>query len=123
MEVAVAQPYVGSYMDLILCHEMLDRMDEADEIEDLEVIDNDEWDSLGDDSDEEKRRRSMLKEIVKEKKCNLGHSHRQSFYIGQKFKTKQELKENIELHALESRRNLVFKKNDKKRLRAICVNN
>ncbi|KAL4579102.1 hypothetical protein LXL04_015237 [Taraxacum kok-saghyz] len=98
-------------------HEMLDRMDEAAEIEDLEVIDNNEWDSLGDDSDEDRRRRSMLKEIVKEKKMQF----RQSFYIGQKFKTKQELKEKIELHALESRRNLVFKKNDKKRLRAICI--
>ncbi|KAL4591526.1 hypothetical protein LXL04_004494 [Taraxacum kok-saghyz] len=73
------------------------------------------------DSDEERKRTSILKEMVKEKQRSLGHSHRQNFYIGHKFKSKQELKENIEVHALETRRNLVFKKNDKKRLIAICI--
>nr|KAJ0219497.1 hypothetical protein LSAT_V11C300137670 [Lactuca sativa] len=56
--------------------------------EDLDVINNDQWDSMDEGSDMEMKMR--------------------------------ELKEKIQLHALETRRNIFFKKNDKTRLRALC---
>ncbi|CAI9272632.1 unnamed protein product [Lactuca saligna] len=91
-----------------------------DEHEDIEVIDNDRWDSLDEGSEDERKRRCVLKNLAKEKRCSLGNVHKASFYVGQKFKSKKELKEKIDMHALETRRNLYYKKNDKLRLRALC---
>ncbi|CAI9264928.1 unnamed protein product [Lactuca saligna] len=91
-----------------------------DEHEDIEVIDNDRWDSLDEGSEDERKRRCVLKNLAKEKRCSLGNVHKASFYVGQKFKSKKELKEKIDMHALETRRNLYYKKNDKIRLRALC---
>nr|KAJ0206691.1 hypothetical protein LSAT_V11C500232610 [Lactuca sativa] len=45
---------------------------ETDEEEDLEVIDYDVWESLGEDSDIEKNRRVLLKRLGKEKVCSHG---------------------------------------------------
>ncbi|XP_052620134.1 uncharacterized protein LOC111910015 [Lactuca sativa] len=72
-----------------------------DEHEDIEVIDNDIWDSLDEGSEDERKRRYVLKNLAKEKRCNLGNVHQASFYVGQKFKSKKELKEKIDMHALE----------------------
>ncbi|CAI9282986.1 unnamed protein product [Lactuca saligna] len=91
-----------------------------DEHEDIEVIDNDRWDSLDEGSEDERKRRCVLKNLAKEKRCSLGNVHKASFYVGQKFKSKKELKEKIDMHTLETRRNLYYKKNDKIRLRALC---
>ncbi|CAI9268153.1 unnamed protein product [Lactuca saligna] len=51
---------------------------DTEDVEDVEVIDNDEWDSLGEDSDDE-RRKAILKQMVKEKKCSLGEVHTVTF--------------------------------------------
>nr|KAJ0201766.1 hypothetical protein LSAT_V11C600334450 [Lactuca sativa] len=91
-----------------------------DEHEDIEVIDNDRWYYLDEGSEDERKRRCVLKNLAKEKRCSLGNIHKASFYVGQKFKSKKELKEKIDMHALETRRNLYYKKNDKLRLRALC---
>ncbi|CAI9302964.1 unnamed protein product [Lactuca saligna] len=91
-----------------------------DEHEDIKIIDNDRWDSLDEGSEDERKRRCVLKNLAKEKRCSLGNVHKASFYVGQKFKSKKELKEKIDMHALETRRNLYYKKNDKIRLRALC---
>ncbi|CAI9296144.1 unnamed protein product [Lactuca saligna] len=91
-----------------------------DEHEDIEVIDNDRWDSLDEGLEDERKRRCVLKNLAKEKRCSLGNVYKASFYVGQKFKSKKELKEKIDMHALETRRNLYYKKNDKLRLRALC---
>ncbi|CAI9261810.1 unnamed protein product [Lactuca saligna] len=88
--------------------------------EDLDVIDNDRWDSMDEGSDMERKRRVLLKELGKETRCSQGEIHKVTFRIGQKYKSKKELKEKIQLHALETRRNIFFKKNDKTRLRALC---
>ncbi|KAL4578998.1 hypothetical protein LXL04_015133 [Taraxacum kok-saghyz] len=88
--------------------------------EELDVIDNDEWDSMEEDSDLDRKRRAVLKDLGKEKVCSEGQVHKVKFHIGQKYKSKKELKDKIQLHALETRRNLFFIKNDKCRLRAIC---
>ncbi|KAL4558919.1 hypothetical protein LXL04_037124 [Taraxacum kok-saghyz] len=88
--------------------------------EDLDVIDNEKRDSLDEGSDDDMRRRNVLKNLAKEKRCNLGNVHKASFYVGQKFKSKKELKDLIDDHAIQTRRNLYFEKNDKLRLRAMC---
>nr|KAJ0213339.1 hypothetical protein LSAT_V11C400157690 [Lactuca sativa] len=91
-----------------------------DEHEDIEVIDNDRWDSLDEGSEDERKRRCALNNLAKEKRCSLGNVHKAIFYVGQKFKSKKGLKEKIDMHALETRRNLYYKKNDKLRLRELC---
>ena len=96
-----------------------DRNQEHEDME-LDVIDNDEWDSTDDDSEMGKKRRQVIKELGKEKRCSLGEVHKPTFRIGQKYKSKKELKDKIAHHALETRKNLFIKKNDKLRLRATC---
>nr|KAJ0204637.1 hypothetical protein LSAT_V11C500292560 [Lactuca sativa] len=93
---------------------------ETDEEEDLEVINCDEWESLGEDYDTEKNRRVLLKQLGKEKVCSHGEVHKSSFYVGQMWKSKKDFKNKVDEHALETRRNLAFKKNDATRLRAYC---
>ncbi|CAI9260747.1 unnamed protein product [Lactuca saligna] len=95
---------------------------DTEDVEDVEVIDNDEWDSLGEDSDDE-RRKAILKQMVKEKKCSLGEVHTVTFQVGQKYKSKKEIKNKVNKLAIETRRNLGFKKNDKTRLRVVCKGN
>ncbi|KAL4557735.1 hypothetical protein LXL04_035923 [Taraxacum kok-saghyz] len=90
--------------------------------EDVEVVDNDEWDSLGEDSEDD-RRKAYLKELGKEKICSHGEVRAVTFHVGQKFRSKKEIKDKVNKLAIESRRNLCFKKNDKTRLRAVCRGN
>nr|KAJ0213876.1 hypothetical protein LSAT_V11C400173310 [Lactuca sativa] len=92
----------------------------GNEPEDMEVINNEEFESLDEGSDQDRERRALIKNLRKEKRCSLGVVHKQSFSVGDKFNSKKELKEAIDLHALESRRNIFFKKNDNVRLRAQC---
>ncbi|KAL4556249.1 hypothetical protein LXL04_038894 [Taraxacum kok-saghyz] len=92
---------------------------EEGDVEDVEVIDNDEWDSLGEDSGDEKRK-SLLKQLRKEKRCSHGVVYAAPFYVGQQYKSKKEIKEKVNQHAIESRRNLFFKKNYKVRPRVEC---
>ncbi|XP_023761955.2 uncharacterized protein LOC111910350 isoform X2 [Lactuca sativa] len=96
------------------------RNEDSDEEDDLEVIDNDEWDSLSEDSGDNRKRREMIKELGKQTLCSAGEVHKVAFHIGQKYKAKKELKDKIDLHALETRRNISFTKNDKSRLTAVC---
>nr|KAJ0194220.1 hypothetical protein LSAT_V11C800442790 [Lactuca sativa] len=81
-----------------------DNDEDAKDPEYLDVIDNDQWDSMDEGSDMERKMRGLLKELGKET-------------------SKKELKEKIQLHALETIRNIFFKKNDKKRLRALYKGN
>ncbi|CAI9296381.1 unnamed protein product [Lactuca saligna] len=90
------------------------------EHEDIEVINNEEFKSLDEGSDQDRERRALIKNLRKEQRCSLGEVHKQSFSVGDKFNSKKELNEAIDLHALESRRNRFFKKNDNVRLRAQC---
>ncbi|KAL7609296.1 uncharacterized protein LOC122197548 [Lactuca sativa] len=115
------------YMNIDLEAEFLEkrlskhRENDSDEVnEELDVIDNDQLDSLDEGSDIDRKRRAVIKELGKETRCSQGEIHKVTFRIGQKYKNKKELKEKIQLHALETRRNIFFMKNDKMRLRAIC---
>ncbi|CAI9266852.1 unnamed protein product [Lactuca saligna] len=67
------------------------RVGTNDEHKDIEVIDNDRWDSLDEGSEDERKRRCVLKNLAKEKRCSLGNVHKASFYVGQKFKSKERI--------------------------------
>ncbi|XP_023762311.3 uncharacterized protein LOC111910716 [Lactuca sativa] len=62
----------------------------------------------------------MIKELGKQTLCSAGEVHKVAFHIGQKYKAKKELKDKVDLHALEIRRNISFTKNDKSRLTVVC---
>nr|KAJ0185983.1 hypothetical protein LSAT_V11C900495000 [Lactuca sativa] len=85
-------------------------INDVHEPEDMKVINNEEFKSLDEGSDQDRERRALIKNLGKEKRCNLGSVHMQSFSVGQKFKSKKELKKLIDVHALETRRNLFLKK-------------
>ncbi|CAI9282593.1 unnamed protein product [Lactuca saligna] len=102
-------------------NELVDDENNVSEVEDIKVIDNDRWDSLDEGSDDERKRICVLENLAKEKRCNLGNVHKASFYVAQKFKSKKDLKEKIDMHALETRRNLYYKKKEKLRLRALYI--
>nr|KAJ0185293.1 hypothetical protein LSAT_V11C900488940 [Lactuca sativa] len=99
------------------------RNEDSDEEEDVEVFDNDEWDSLSDDSGDNRKRREMIKELGKQTLCSAGEVHKVAFHIGQKYKAKKELKDKLDLHALETKRNISFTKTDKSRLTVVCDRN
>ncbi|KAI3791870.1 hypothetical protein L2E82_05734 [Cichorium intybus] len=108
---------------LVRDNTMTTNVDVEDEADDIEVIDNEEWDSFGDESDNDSKRKRIMKNLGKDKTCSEGHVHKPSFHVGQQYKSKKELKDRIDTHALETRRNLTFSKNDKFRLTAFCAGN
>nr|KAJ0225320.1 hypothetical protein LSAT_V11C100033830 [Lactuca sativa] len=114
------------YMNIDLEAEFLEkrlskhRDNESDEvIEELDVINNDQWDSLDEGFDIERKRRVIIKELGKETRFSQGERHKVTFRIGQKYISKKKLNEKIQLHALETRRNIFFMKNNKMRLRVL----
>nr|KAJ0184576.1 hypothetical protein LSAT_V11C900472230 [Lactuca sativa] len=63
------------------------RQHESDEeADELDVIDNDAFDSMDEDSDQDRKRRAVLKQLSKEKSCSLGEVHKCHFKIGQKLR-------------------------------------
>nr|KAJ0196211.1 hypothetical protein LSAT_V11C700371490 [Lactuca sativa] len=76
--------------------------------EDLVVIDPKSFDSpiVCEDNNRER----MLRDIGKANACSQGVVHPKAFTLGQKFKTKQDVKDYIEKHAVETKRDLHFEK-------------
>ncbi|KAL4581761.1 hypothetical protein LXL04_006289 [Taraxacum kok-saghyz] len=68
----------------------------------------------------EDMRKRMLKNLNKNVACSSGEVHAKSFFVGQNFKTKKEVKEHIKLLAIHSRKDLHIAKNDKIRVRVVC---
>ncbi|XP_042756583.2 uncharacterized protein LOC111909211 isoform X1 [Lactuca sativa] len=64
-------------------------INDGHEPEDMEVINNEEFESLDEGSDHDRERRALIKNLGKEKRCSLGSVHIQSFSVGQKFKSKK----------------------------------
>lgn len=75
-------------------------------------------DSLGEDNDDEKMK-SILKYLGKENRCLHGVVHETPFYVRQKYKSKNDIKEKVNQHFIKTRRNLFLKK-DKVRLKVEC---
>nr|KAJ0225096.1 hypothetical protein LSAT_V11C100003530 [Lactuca sativa] len=103
------------------CHSLGgQRNEESDQEEDVEVIDNDAWDSLSDDSGDNRKIMQMIKDLGKQKLCSAGEVKNVALHVGQKYKAKNELKYKVYFHDLETRRNISFTKNYKSRLTTIC---
>ncbi|KAJ9566968.1 hypothetical protein OSB04_002934 [Centaurea solstitialis] len=85
---------------------------------DLETIDMDNSDfESGEDSDFDIERRRSLHKLRKERKKE---SVRTSFYVGQLFGSKEDARNAITNHSIETRRDLWLEKNDGRRLRVKC---
>ncbi|KAJ9548969.1 hypothetical protein OSB04_021512, partial [Centaurea solstitialis] len=70
------------------------------------------------DADLESLRRKKLRQVRRQKQKEQPTSV--SFYVGQSFGSKADVKKLVKLHAVETRRNIVTVRNDKKRFRAVC---
>ncbi|GJR38728.1 hypothetical protein Tco_1214412 [Tanacetum coccineum] len=84
--------------------------------DDLEVLDFDSLESDQEDVLENARSRGLRKL----RKKHMSSGIRNNFYIGKEFANKDLAKERIRAYAVETRRNLDFKVNDKRRIRVIC---
>ncbi|GJT94984.1 hypothetical protein Tco_1090502, partial [Tanacetum coccineum] len=74
------------------------------ELNDVYVLDNDEFES-GYDDDVEKVRKSKLKELRKQLGKNAdGGKNQPYFYVGQSFRTAKAAKERIKLYSIETMR-------------------
>nr|KAJ0206345.1 hypothetical protein LSAT_V11C500238400 [Lactuca sativa] len=82
-----------------------------------EVIVTDDYQFAGFHEDDRKR---LLKELSKSSTCSHGEVHVKPFQIGQVFKTKLDVKNYLNSHAIAIRRSLYLVKNDKIRIRVKC---
>ena len=55
----------------------------------MEVIDNDEWDSLNDDSGDNMKRRKMIEELGKQKLCSVGEVYNVDIMLVKNIKTRK----------------------------------
>nr|KAJ0215401.1 hypothetical protein LSAT_V11C300146650 [Lactuca sativa] len=85
--------------------------------DELEVIATDDYQFAGFHEDDRKR---LLKELSKSSTCSHGEVHVKPFQIGQVFKTKRDVKNYMNSHAVATRRSLYLAKNDKIRIRVKC---
>jgi hypothetical protein len=86
----------------------------------VEVMDNEEFDSADEEDDLDRVRQKKLKQLKKQHKSLTAGVHKYYFYVGQEFGSREEVKKRVQLHSVETRRELYFKKNDKLRVRAEC---
>ncbi|XP_071690516.1 uncharacterized protein [Rutidosis leptorrhynchoides] len=93
-------------------------VDEDNPVQDY-IVDMSEFDSGDefDDSNEGIRRRKLRKLQRLEKAKGVAKT---AFYVGQPFASATEVKDYIKLHSIETRRQIVFIKNDLVRVRAGC---
>ncbi|XP_071698623.1 uncharacterized protein [Rutidosis leptorrhynchoides] len=86
----------------------------------VEDLDNDDFDSdyEGVDADKKIRKKKIneAKMVLKDNE-EVGNTY---FYVGQEFGSREEVKELVRMHAVETRRQLVFIKNEKLRLQVGC---
>ncbi|CAI9303756.1 unnamed protein product [Lactuca saligna] len=85
--------------------------------DDLCVINNDEFEDAGYEEDLRKR---MLKNLNKKVPCSYGVVHVTPFFVGQAFKTKNDIQSHIKMISIKTRRALHMAKNEKLRVRVKC---
>ena len=66
---------------------------------------------------EEDKRKKLVKDLVKLVECSEWEIHFPSLRLGQQFKNKEDVKDQINLYLIHTKRSLYFDKNDKTRLR------
>ncbi|CAI9287303.1 unnamed protein product [Lactuca saligna] len=96
-------------------HSKYEGIDMVDD--ELEVIATDDYQFAGFHEDD---RKSLLKELSKSSTCSHGEVHVKPFQIGQVFKTKFDVKNYMNSHAIAIRRSLYLAKNVKIRIRVKC---
>ncbi|PWA90375.1 Zinc/iron permease [Artemisia annua] len=94
-------------------------VEEVTEVVEEDGVDNDELCS-GTDSDNEGERRKALRNLTRMNKLNEGKIWKENFFIGQQFANSKLIKEMVTRVAVEQRRELWLKKNDKLRVRVVC---
>ncbi|KAL7606030.1 hypothetical protein Lser_V15G16094 [Lactuca serriola] len=104
--------WVGSFPD--------DRDEAVEGDEELEVINTEEFVSASSsDEGEASKKRKKIRDLRRAHK-NEAAAVKDPFYIHQTFSTAKEVKQQIYLHSIQSRRELDFVKNDKNRIRVVC---
>ncbi|PWA44713.1 Transposase, MuDR [Artemisia annua] len=94
-------------------------VEEVTEVVEEDDVDNDVLCS-GTDSDNEGERRKALRNLARMNKLNEGKIWKENFFIGQQFANSKLIKEMVTRVAVEQRRDLWLKKNDKLRVRVVC---
>ncbi|GJX06077.1 FAR1-related sequence 10 [Tanacetum coccineum] len=84
--------------------------------DDLEVLDFDSLENDQDDVPENSRSRGLRKL----RKKHMSSGIRNNLFVGKEFPNRNLAKDRIRAYAVETRRNLDFKRNDKRRIRVIC---
>ncbi|GKB71194.1 hypothetical protein Tco_0932606 [Tanacetum coccineum] len=85
---------------------------------DLDVIDNEEFESASDEDGLERFTQRKLKQLRKQNKPKHGNVHKYYFYVGQEFVSGDKVKDRVHRHPIETKRYLFLKKNDKQRVRS-----
>ncbi|GJU35581.1 mutator type transposase [Tanacetum coccineum] len=87
---------------------------EEEDAEELEVLDNDYFESASDTDDENSR-------FMKRKQAHATEQvYKTYFYVGKEFTSKEEVRSYIKEHSIETRREIRMEKNDNERIRAVC---
>ncbi|GKF22120.1 hypothetical protein Tco_0074442, partial [Tanacetum coccineum] len=84
--------------------------------DDLEVLDHDSFESDQEDVPENARSWGLKK--LKKAASSSGISN--NFYVGKEFANKDLAEKRIKAYFVETRRNIDFKRNDKRRIKAVC---
>nr|KAJ0199185.1 hypothetical protein LSAT_V11C600340960 [Lactuca sativa] len=97
-----------------------DRDEAVEGDEELEVIDTKELVSASSsDEGEASKKKKKIRDLQRAHK-NEAAVVKDPFYIHQTFSTTKEVKQQIYLHSIQTRRELEFVKNDKNRIRLVC---
>ncbi|GJU86118.1 mutator type transposase [Tanacetum coccineum] len=109
--------HVDEGVEFMGCRDIEQTVDiEEGDGEEIEVLDNDYFESASDSDDEGSRlRKRKLKEIRKQ-----AHANKTYFYVGKDFPNKEDVMACIKEHSIETRREIRFEKNDSERVRAVC---
>ncbi|KAL4583482.1 hypothetical protein LXL04_008055 [Taraxacum kok-saghyz] len=75
----------------------------------LAVVDTDMFESTG---IVDEAREKMIYDLLKAKPCSSGELHPKVFKLGQKFKSKKDIKAMVDMHSIDTKRDLYYAKND-----------
>ncbi|GJW29148.1 mutator type transposase [Tanacetum coccineum] len=93
---------------------------EEGDAEEIEVLDNDYFESASDSDDEGSRlRKRKLKQIRKQAHASE-QIYKTYFYVEKEFPNKEDVKSYIKEHSIETKREIRMEKNDNERVRAVC---
>ena len=109
-------------VEWIGCTDITEKVTVVDD-ETVDEVDHEAFDSLSDSDDEVGVRKKALRMVARKEKAKVasgGPIWKENFYVGQQFANSQLIKQMVSRVAVEQRRQLWLKKNDKKRVRAVC---